>query len=329
MGCTKENLLNSILDELKDENESSLNDILRYVLDTKNSSGHKNLAHITREEIYEEFATEKLLNKAPGTKKDYRSVILNGLLELHPNINSKNLFRYLGSKESWAPATKNRNYRLIKIFIKFLYEKGYIMQNLAELIEVPEKVKKKQYVPTDDDIKKFFSVMPKIFKNKYDLLKYQTFFKIYLKLGLRRDEGINIGFDDVDLVGEKIHLKETKNGDEVDIEMDDELRDLLEVYIKKLEITHGPLITGKRGKRLQRSVVYKVFHRIREEAELPKGFTIHGFRRYFADKLRREGVDIHILKELMRHKDINTTHGYVNVKAEEKKNAIRKIKFDF
>ena len=330
MRSTKKYLINLIIAELKDKDEIILNDALRHIMETGRLSRYKSLAHVRKGELYEEFVSEKLLNKAPGTKKDYRSVILNGFLELHPNINSKNLFLYLGSKEDdWASATKNRNYRFIKNFLKYLYKKGYIMQDLAKSIEVPRKVKKKQYVPSDEDIKKFFSVMSKIYKNKNDLLRYQTFFKFYVKTGLRRDELLNINIKDIDFIRERIHLKKTKNKDEDYIDMDQELKDLLEIYIKKFGITEGPLMIGKGGKRIQRSVIYKVFHRIRKEAGLSDRFTIHGFRRYFADKCRREGVDIHVLKELMRHKDINTTHGYVDVKTEEKRRALSKIMVNY
>ncbi len=330
MRSTKKNLLNLIITELKDRNEIFLSDELRHLIEVGRLSRYKDLAHVSKVELYEEFTTEKMVNKAPATKKNYRSVILNGFLEyLYPNIKRENVFLYLGSKEGWAPVTKNRNYRFIRNFLKFLHEKGYIMKDLAKLIEVPKKVKKEQYVPNDEDIKKFFSVMPKIYKNKNDLLRYQTLFKFYIKTGLRRDEPLNIEIKDINFIRERIHLKKTKNKDEDYINMDQELTDLLKIYIKELGLIDGPLMIGKGGRAIERSVIYKVFHRIREEAGLPKGFTIHGFRRYFADKSRREGVDIHVLKEMMRHKDINTTNGYVDVKTEEKRVALSKIRVNF
>ena len=48
-----------------------------------------------------------------------------------------------------------------------------------------------------------------------------------------------------------------------------------------------------------------------------------------ADRARREGVDIYTLKELLRHKNIKTTFGYVDVKEKEKREALIKIKIDF
>ncbi len=331
MNSTKENLLDSIEYELKGENEISLSNTLRYILDAKNSTRLKDLTQIKKQDLYDEFTVEKLVDKSSGTKKDFASVILNGFLgSLYPNISWENILKYKASKEHiWSSTTKNRNYGLIKSFLKFLYEKGYIMKDLSKKIEIPKKVEKKQYFPTDEDMAKFFSTLRSIFKNKNDLLRYLTLFKLYAKTAFRKTELISIDVEDINFAKEWIYLKKTKNGDEVYFLMDEELRNLLMNYIEKLNITEGPLMIGKGGKRIQASVIFKVFGKIKEEGQLPKRFTIHGLRRYFADRARREGVDLYTLKELLRHKDIKTTLRYVDVTEKEKRKALAKIKIDF
>ncbi len=331
MNSTKENLLNSIMHELAGENEISINNTLGFVLNEKKSVRLKDLAKITKEEIYDEFATEKLVDKSPGTKKDYKSVILNGFLgSLYPNISRENILKYRKNKEHiWSSATKCRNYGLIKNFLKFLYENGYRMIDLSKAIEIPKRVEKKQYFPTDEDMAKFFGTTRDIYKNEKDFLRYDNLFRIYAKTGFRKTELISIDVKDIDFVKDRIHLKKTKNRDEAYFLIDEELKDLIKIYIEKLNIKEGPLMIGKSGRRIQASVIYKVFCRIREEAQLPEGFTIHGFRRYFADRARREGVDVYTLKELLRHKDVKTTLRYVDVTEKEKREALAKIKIDF
>ncbi len=331
MGSTKENLLDIIIDELKDEDKIALSEALRYILDAKNSTKHKDLTQITKEELYGEFNTEKLVDKSPCTKKDYNSVVLNGFLgSLHPNISRENIPRYRAGKEHiWSNATKCRNYGLINNFLRFLYEKRYTADDLSEIIEIPRRVEKKQYFPTDEDMAKFFSTLRSIFKNKNDLLRYLTLFKLYAKTAFRKTELISIDVEDINFVKEWIYLKKTKNKDEVYFLMDQELKDLIKTYMDKLNIAEGPLLIGKGGRRIQKSVIHKVFKRITEEAQLPRKFTIHGLRRYFADRARREGIDVYILKELLRHKDIKTTLRYVDVTEKEKREALAKIKIDF
>ncbi len=317
--------------ELKDVNEITLSDVLRYILDERNSTKHKDLTQIKKQDLFNEFATEKLVDKSLSTKKDYKSVILNGFLDsLYPNISGENILKYKESKEHiWSSATKCRNYGLIKNFLKFLYKKRYTVEDLSQTIEIPRKVEKKQYFPTDEDMAKFFGTLRKIYKNEKDFLRYDTLFRLYAKTAFRKTELISIGVEDINFVKEWIYLKKTKNGDEIYFLMDEELKDLLKTYIEKLNIKEGPLMIGKGGRRIQASVIYKVFMKIKEEAQLPEGFKIHGFRRYFADRARREGIGVYTLKELLRHKDVKTTLRYVDVTEKEKREALAKIKIDF
>ena len=249
---------------------------------------------------------------------------------LHPDISKKNILKYKKSKENiWSNATKCRNYILINIFLKFLYENKYTTEDLSKIIEIPRRIEKKQYFPIDEDMTKFFKTLRNIYKDEKDFLRYDTCFRLYAKTAFRKTELISIDAGDIDFVKEWIYLKKTKNKDEVYFLMDKELKDLIKTYMDKLNITEGPLLIGKGGRRIQASVIYKVFTRIKEKGGLPEGFTIHGFRRYFGDRGRREGVDIFELQELLRHKDIKTTLRYVDVTEKEKREALAKIKINF
>lgn len=326
----KNRLLKLILGKLKDKDELYLTEELRHIIETKSETRSYNLSDIKKEDLCNEFANERLLDLSLNTKKDYKSVILRLLDSIYQDITGESVFLYLKSKEdSWSLVSKARNYRFIKIFLKYLYEKRYIRKDLSKLIKVPKKVKRDQYVPTDEDIKKFFVAVPEIYKNKNDLLRYQTLFKLYVKTGMRRNELINLNIQYIDFTRGKIILKVTKNKNEDYIKMDEELEMLLNDYIRKFNIKEGPLILGKGERRIQKSVIYKNFNRIKDKAGLPNKFTIHSFRRYFLDKLRREGVDVFRMKELARHKNINTTYGYCNVRDEERKEALSKISVNF
>ncbi len=64
MRSTKKYLINLIIAELKDKDEIILNDALRHIMETGRLSRYKSLAHVRKGELYEEFVSEKLLNKA-------------------------------------------------------------------------------------------------------------------------------------------------------------------------------------------------------------------------------------------------------------------------
>ena len=108
--------------------------------------------------------------------------------------------------------------------------------------------------------------------------------------------------------------------------MDDQLKDIILNYINRFSIRGGALIRGKGGRRINKNVITNNLKRIRKEAGLPKKYTVHAFRRYFIDKQRRSKTDVFVLKELARHKDLNTTYEYLKVDEEEKRSAISNIK---
>lgn len=100
-------------------------------------------------------------------------------------------------------------------------------------------------------------------------------------------------------------------------------------YINKFHIKGGALIRGKGGRKINKNVIANNLKRIVKESSPPERFTVHAFRRYFIDKQRRSGTDISVLKDLARHKDINITYGYFDVKDEEKLRTMENIQIAF
>lgn len=59
--------------------------------------------------------------------------------------------------------------------------------------------------------------------------------------------------------------------------------------------------------------------------ELGVNVTMHDLRRKYADRLRRAGVDVEIIRELMRHRSLATTQRYLNPGEEEREAAIQAL----
>ena len=261
-----------------------------------------------------------------NTTKNYQSVISSFLGFTHPKISRESVIGYLKCKdEKWGPRTKRRNYIIINNFLKFLFEWRYLDEDISKYIKLPKKVTILQYVPGDEEIKVFFNTINKIYRNRRDRMNYFSIFTLYAKAGLRLTELINLNLEDIDFKKKKIYLNKTKNHDKDYVPMDNQLEKFLSNYINKFRIKEGALIRGKCGRRINKNVITNNLKRIAKEAGLSKKFTAHAFRRYFIDKHRRSGTDIAIVKELARHKNINTTFVYFDVKDEEKLKAMEKI----
>jgi len=320
---TRKNLIISNLDDL---DEVTLCDIDTYILKKKNSKSRKEIINTKKEDLVGEFLNRKL-DISDNTIKNYQSVLSGFLKYAYPNINKDTVMAYLRKlKDKWSTNTKRRNYIFIKNFLNHLYGFGYLDEDFSDIIPIPKKNKVAQYIPDDNEINLFFSTLKKIYKDNNDRLRYSTIFSIYTKIGLRLYELINLNYQDIDFEHSKFYLNQTKNGDKTYMPMDDQLKEIIKNYINRFDIKEGALIRGKGGKRVNKNVINNNLKRIVKEAGLTESFTVHAFRRYFIDKQSRSNTNVFLLSDLARHKDLNTTRGYLNVREEDKRSAISNIK---
>jgi integrase/recombinase XerD len=324
---SKEVLISLIISKLEAKDELSLNNLFGDLIKLENEVKDIRLLKLSKEDLRDRYISLNLINRSRNTKKSYEYILSNFLNSVYPTFTIDEISLYLKSKEEgWKQNTKARNYIVIKDFLSFLNQSKYIKEDLAEMIKIPKKVNTEQYVPDDKDITDFFIALEELYKNKESYIRYRTIFVVYAKTGLRLNELINLNFEDIDFNKRHLLLKQTKNKDEDIIPMDIDLEKIIRKYLEKYRISEGSVFRGMHNKRIHKNTIRKSLKKIKDKARLPTKFTIHSFRRYFLDKLRRVGVDIFVMKELARHKDINTTYKYCNVEEKELRYAISKIK---
>jgi len=322
----REILENLVISQIKRIDHASLSKLYTLSLQLDPSNSKKELKNIKKEDLIAEFLNSKL-DISDNTIKNYQSVLSGFLKYTYSNLNKDIVIAYIRKKKyKWSTNTKRRNYIFIKNFLNHLYRFGYLDEDFSDIIPIPKKNKVAQYIPDDNEIDSFFATLKKIYKDDADKLRYSTIFSIYIKIGLRLNELINLNYQDIDFNHSRIYLNHTKNGDKAYMPMDDQLKEIIKDYINRFNIKGGALIKGKGGKRINKNVITNNLRRIVKEAGLPESFTAHAFRRYFIDKQSRSNANVFLLSELARHKDLNTTYGYLKVREEDKRSAISNIK---
>lgn len=194
------------------------------------------------------------------------------------------------------------------------------------MIKVPPKIKSSHFCPTPTQVKVLIDSVKLVFQDRNEVLKYEILTKLYIKLGLRRDELLNLNVEDIDFETGRIIIRKTKNKDTKIMNMDDNLRQIITCYLSHFKYQSGALFRGIQGNRLCRQSLNNVFKRMKTRAGLPKDFKIHSLRRFFINQLRKHGVDIATVQKLAGHRDIRTTEIYFNISEEEKVKAIESIK---
>ncbi len=321
----KKILENLVISRVKKLDQVLLSKVHTYILQLDPSNSRKDLNNINKEDLVAEFLNRKI-DISDNTAKNYKSVLLGFLNYAYANIDKDTVIAYLKNvKDRWAINTKRRNYIFIKNFLSHLYRCGYLHEDLSSEIIIPKKNKVKQYIPGDDEVHSFFASLKKFYRDD-DRLRYFTIFSIYAKTAIRLNELIGLDYQDIDFGHSRIYLNHTKNHDKDYVSLDDQLMGIILNYINKFNIKGGELIRGKGGRRINKNVITNNLKRIVNVSGLPNKFTVHAFRRYFIDKQRRSKTDVFVLKELARHKDLNTTYEYLKVDEEEKRSAISNIK---
>jgi len=325
MDNRKNKLINLIEEVLPTLTDIKLSELYTYELKLSGVCDFKDLKKVNVTELIGNFFSSHQQNSAESTLYNYKRFLADFINNLKNNPDIDSINKYIKSKH-WNENTLNRNLILLKRFLAYLFEKQYIENDISLEIRIPKRVRNAQFFASDTQIRDFIDKIKYVLESTDDVLKYETIFKLYVKTGMRRNELLNLDVGDVDFNNNRITVMKTKNKEIRIIKMDSCIINLLKTYLDYFKYKTGPLFRGKHDKRLCRQVLTEIFHAIRKSANIPTDFTIHGFRRYFINTLRKNIKDIVVIQKLVGHKDIRTTEIYCDVSDEEEISAIENIR---
>lgn len=90
---------------------------------------------------------------------------------------------------------------------------------------------------------------------------------------------------------------------------------------RKMMEESPPLLTDRKGKQLNRLVVWQIIKRLAKKAKVKKMPSPHTLRHSFATHLLENGADLRVVQELLGHSSIVTTQLYTHVSRKHLKKA--------
>jgi integrase len=163
--------------------------------------------------------------------------------------------------------------------------------------------------------------------------------------GLREQEAAHVEWDDLDLKRAILHVRskpsedfKIKDREERDIPLPAELVTTLRQWQAKRKGTRWCLGTRNDRPNTKMLVFLKWCAKraglncgkceaCRDRGECEK-YDLHSFRRTYATRLARAGMDVHAIRDLLGHSDLQTTIAYLaEMKTEEKGQAIKRVKW--
>lgn len=259
-----------------------------------------------------------------NTEQSYR----RDLVKLYRYLTDRGLSGYLDATEeiltdyvhylrdnNFAPTTISRNVAAIKNLYHYMYQRGWMKEEVAERLKPPKIEKKKPEIMSLEEVEILLEQpngnTPKEIRDKAMLeLMYST--------GMRVSELVNLKVQDIDMQADFVECGE--KGRERKIPFNDDAKNALSQYLSN---SRDDLISGEdsevlfvncSGQEMSRQGFWKLLKAYAKKAGIETDITPHTLRHSFAAHLVENGADIKSVQAMMGHSDISTTQMYIDLK---------------
>jgi site-specific recombinase XerD len=260
---------------------------------------------------------------APSTIKAYRYDLLK-FIEIvgDPEINSPllrqkiRLFLKKLKEKNYTKKAVARKIASLRSFFKFLTINEFIDKNPMSTIKSP-KVNLEESLPkflTVSDIEIIFNKLKdRIIFNSRKSERYYLIVRLLYSTMARVSELCSIKIKNVDFDKGYIRLRGKGNKERI-VPVDHKTIEILKEYLSNRIFYNSEdyLLVNTRNERLNPRVIQADIKRIKEKCGFPnsKIITPHVFRHTGATHLRRSGMDISELQDILGHSSPNTTRIY-------------------
>jgi site-specific recombinase XerD len=143
-------------------------------------------------------------------------------------------------------------------------------------------------------------------------LKHRAILMVTYSAGLRRSEVSNLKITDIDSSRMLIHLHTTKGNRERYTILSPIALDFLRVYYRCYKPKEW-LFEGQTRNAISTRTIEEIFKQALLKSKVGKAVGIHSLRHSFATHLLEQGVALPIIQQMMGHRSLKTTSGYLHV----------------
>lgn len=198
--------------------------------------------------------------------------------------------------------------RQLRIFINYLYKEGFIEKDLCQKFRIPKATKKVINILSDEE--------KQIILNSYSettelQLRNKCIVALMLDSGLRRNEVINILYDDVQIPYNYIKVL-GKGQKERIVPIGQTTKKLLLKYINKRsmpDLETNKLFIDKNKKPITENAIKMIFQRLRDKTGIER-LHPHMLRHTFATDYLINGGDLFSLQQILGHTSLEMVKKY-------------------
>ncbi len=236
-------------------------------------------------------------------------------------VDVRDVRRYVArlSEGGAAPASTARKLAAVRGLFSSQREHGLLVSSPADLVATPRQPSRLPRVLKVSEAARLLESVP---AGSPLELRDRALFELAYACGLRAEELVSLGLEDVDWDGEQLRVegkgRKTRYVPVGELAMT-ALRDYRERG--RANLAGGPLFLSKSGRRLSTSDVRRRLRKWTARAGIPGGTSPHTLRHSFATHLLDGGADLRSIQELLGHASVSTTQVYTRVESARLKSA--------
>jgi integrase/recombinase XerC len=229
---------------------------------------------------------------------------------------------HLGSQQ-YSKSTTARKLATLRSFYKFLVKRNYVSSNPVMSIKTPKQDKKLPRFLEYEEVQRLLSTPP---ANTWLGARDRAILETLYSTGMRVSELVGLNMEDVDFLGEVIHIRGKGKKERLSPVGSSALQAIqryIEFRNKRMAsdstFDSKVLFANKHGKRLSTRSVRRKMDKYLEAAGLDPAISPHTLRHSFATHMLNNGADLRSVQELLGHQSISTTQVYTHVTASRMK----------
>ena len=214
---------------------------------------------------------------------------------------------FLGAQKASAE-TRKRKLATIRGFLKFLKDNQIIYGNPADTIEGPIREQREPAILLKTEYKALLQVAG---ENPRDF----AIVMLFLQTGLRVSELVSLKLQDVDFASKEITVRQGKGRKDRVVPLVGQASEALKTYlaVREESAEYDNVFLARNGTSMDvRTVRYRI-HKYYIQAGIRKKASVHTLRHTFATHQVHNGLKLNQLKEVLGHRQIETTYKYVHL----------------
>jgi site-specific recombinase XerD len=204
--------------------------------------------------------------------------------------------------------TRKRKLATLRSFLGFMKDNQIIFGNPADTVEGPIREEREPAILLKTEYKAMLQVAG---ENPRDF----AIVMLFLQTGLRVSELVNLKLEDVDFASKELTVRQGKGRKDRVVPLVGQASEALKAYlaVRDNATEYDNVFLARNGTSMDpRTVRYRI-QKYYKEAGIRKKASVHTLRHTFATHQIHNGLKINQLKEVLGHRQMETTYKYVHL----------------